>query len=75
MTDQNPTTERQLKELILVMEKQNVLLAQLLSFIHPITDFFKAFNLVVKVVMGAAATFGILWGLIQAAKEYIKTHP
>lgn len=66
---QGQVQEKQLKELIRVMEEQNALLAQMLSFMSPVHDFFKALHLVVRVgaiISGVALVIYELWDWIVA---------
>jgi hypothetical protein len=62
-------------QLLRTMQEQNVMLAQILAFMKPITDFFNAISIVVKVIGAIAAGMGILWGSYQAVKEWFKLHP
>lgn len=61
-------------KLIKEIQLQNAMFAQLLAFLNPIADFFKAMQLIVKVVMWIASGIAIVWGTIQAIKEYMRTH-
>lgn len=64
----------ELLKLVKAIEYQNVMFGQLLSFLNPIAEFFRAMQLVVKVFLWIAAAIGIVWGSVQAVKEYMKTH-
>lgn len=69
MTEEQQTQQQQLKELINVMEKQNVLLAQMLAFMSPVHEFFTSLHLVVRVgtiISGIIIVLYAWWDWIMA---------
>jgi hypothetical protein len=65
MEERRREQQNQLEKLLRAIEVQNTMLAQVLAFIAPVADFFKALKVVVKVGAMLVAVGGFCYGVYE----------